>query len=157
MKYIYDLDRKISNFLFQPYTLKNLVYGERLIFQSKKHWINFFNGWLVLIMIFSFFSGNFPITFLLVLINLIYLYITIKTDECIVTNKKVIFKTGFLSTNTIEMNLKQIESLVVEQTLLGKILGYGTVNMKGTGGTIETFSQINQPLLIRKKIQEVSF
>lgn len=157
MKTIKDLDKKISQFLFKDYTSNNLVYGERLKFQSKRHWINYFNGWFLLIIIFTFWSENWNLGILFLFLNLIYLYITIKTDECIVTSKKVIFKTGFLNTNTLEMNLKHIECLMVEQSILGKLLGYGTIHIKGTGGTLETFLRINKPLQIRKKIQEVSF
>lgn len=157
MKSISNLDQSLTNFLFKSYTTNNLAYGEKVKFQSKKHWINFFDNYSPLITLCLFYFGYFSWGILFLVLNLIHLYITIKTDECVVTSKRVIFKTGFLSTHTLEMNLKQIESLMVEQSLLGKIFGYGTVHIKGTGGTLETFLRINKPFQIRKKIQENSF
>jgi|694.fasta_scaffold108730_4 uncharacterized membrane protein YdbT with pleckstrin-like domain len=157
MKKIKEIDKKITNFLFKGYTVNNLVYGERIKFQSRKHWINFFNLPLILFLLFSLVYFKFLLLITVLLINLVYLYITIKTDECIVTSKRVIFKTGFFNTSTLEMNLTKIESLMVDQSILGKILGYGTIHIKGTGGTLETFLRINKPLQIRKKIQENSF
>jgi len=88
---------------------------------------------------------------------MVNLWIIINTDECVVTSKRVIFKTGLIITKTLEMNLTKIESLSVEQSILGKILDYGTIKVKGTGGTVETFLKVNRPLEIRKKIQEYSF
>jgi len=109
-------------------------------------------------MVLAFYLGKNPWWFFgIIVINLINLLIIITTDECVVTTKRVIFKSGVILTETLEMNLTKIESLSVKQSILGRILGYGTVSIKGTGGTVETFLKINKPLEIRSKIQEYSF
>ncbi len=54
------------------------------------------------------------------------------------------------------MNHSKIESVNVEQSILGKILGYGTIKIVGSGGTKEVFPRINNPLEFRKKFQEMS-
>ena len=53
------------------------------------------------------------------------------------------------------MNLAKIESVNVDQSMLGRLLGYGTIVIRGTGGTKEPFADIAQPLAFRKKFQEV--
>jgi uncharacterized membrane protein YdbT with pleckstrin-like domain len=54
------------------------------------------------------------------------------------------------------MNINKIESVNVDQSILGRILGYGTIKIIGTGGTNESFSKIKHPLQFRKKFQELS-
>jgi len=69
------------------------------------------------------------------------------------TNKRVIVKTGLASRRTVELLLSRIESVVVEEPALGRVLGYGTVIIRGTGGTPETFEKIYHPLQFREQVQ----
>lgn len=73
--------------------------------------------------------------------------------EIAVTNKRVLIKTGFFSRKTIEIFLSKIESVVVDETFLGKTLGFGTVTVRGTGGTPEQFDRIASPLEFRRQVQ----
>ena len=73
--------------------------------------------------------------------------------EMAVTNKRVIVKTGLADRRTIELLLQRIESIAVEEPALGRILGYGTVIVRGTGGTPEVFPQIAHPLEFREQVQ----
>jgi uncharacterized membrane protein YdbT with pleckstrin-like domain len=73
--------------------------------------------------------------------------------EMAVTNKRVIVKTGLADRRTIELLLQRIESIAVEEPAMGRILGYGTVVVKGTGGTPEVFAQIAHPLEFREQVQ----
>jgi len=57
--------------------------------------------------------------------------------EMAVTNKRVIVKTGLAERRTTEILLSRIESVVVDEPAMGRILGYGTVIVRGTGGTPE--------------------
>lgn len=77
------------------------------------------------------------------------------TSEFVITNKRVIMKTGLISRRTFEMNLQKIESVNVDQSFWGRILGFGTVSIIGTGGTRESFPDISKPLLFRRKFQEM--
>jgi hypothetical protein len=74
--------------------------------------------------------------------------------EMVVTNKRILVKSGLLSRRTIEMLLSRVESIVVTEPLLGRILGYGTVIIRGTGGTPEPFPMIAQPTEFRRAVQE---
>lgn len=73
--------------------------------------------------------------------------------EIAVTNKRVLIKTGFFSRKTIEIFLSKIESVVVDESFAGKTLGFGTVTVRGTGGTPETFERIADPLEFRRQVQ----
>ena len=74
------------------------------------------------------------------------------TTELAVTDHRVIYKSGLLSRHTIEMNRDKVESVDVDQTLLGRILGYGTVVVRGTGGSLEPIRNIGDPLTFRTHI-----
>jgi uncharacterized membrane protein YdbT with pleckstrin-like domain len=70
-----------------------------------------------------------------------------------ITNKRVIVKTGLASRRTVELLLSRIESVVVEEPAMGRMFGYGTVIIRGTGGTPETFEKIAHPLEFRAQVQ----
>jgi uncharacterized membrane protein YdbT with pleckstrin-like domain len=80
-------------------------------------------------------------------------YVRRNATEMAVTNKRVIVKSGLANRRTIELLLPRIESIAVEEPALGRFLGYGTVIVKGTGGTPEMFPQIARPLEFREQVQ----
>jgi len=73
--------------------------------------------------------------------------------EMAVTYKRVIVKSGLANRRTIELLLSRIESIAIEEPALGRLLGYGTVIVRGTGGTPEVFPQIARPLEFREQVQ----
>lgn len=77
-----------------------------------------------------------------------------RAAEFAVTNKRVIFKTGVVQRRTAEMFLSKIESVGADQTVLGRLLGYGSIVLHGTGGSAEPFENIDNPLEFRRQIQE---
>jgi uncharacterized membrane protein YdbT with pleckstrin-like domain len=81
--------------------------------------------------------------------------IVMLTTEFAVTNRRVIAKTGFIRRHTLEMLLLKIESVAVQQGILGRILNFGTVTVTGTGGTKEGFRAIMEPLAVRSKINQI--
>ena len=76
-----------------------------------------------------------------------------RATEMAVTNKRVIVKMGIVSRRTIELLLSRIESIVVDESAMGRALGYGTVTIRGTGGTPEVFENISHPLEFRAQVQ----
>jgi uncharacterized membrane protein YdbT with pleckstrin-like domain len=72
--------------------------------------------------------------------------------ELAVTDHRVIYKTGLLSRHTIEMNRDKVESVDIDQTLPGRIFGYGTIIVRGTGGSLEPIRDIGDPLTFRSFI-----
>jgi len=74
--------------------------------------------------------------------------------EMAVTNRRVVIKTGLASRKTIEMLLNKVESIEVSETSAGRILGYGTIVVIGTGGTPQPFHKVAHPLEFRSQVQQ---
>jgi uncharacterized membrane protein YdbT with pleckstrin-like domain len=72
--------------------------------------------------------------------------------EIVVTDRRVIFKRGLLSRHTVEMNVSKIETVDVEQGLAGRIWGYGTLLIRGTGSGFEPLVGVGSPIQIRNAI-----
>src|SRR5476649_2758554 len=72
--------------------------------------------------------------------------------EFAVTDRRVIYKRGFISRHTVEMNMDKIESVDVDQSLLGRLFNYGTIHVLGTGQGIESLRRIGAPLELRNAI-----
>ena len=70
-----------------------------------------------------------------------------------VTSRRVLIKTGVANRKTLELLLSRIESIGVNEPPLGRLLGYGTVILRGTGGTPEQFDRIAKPLEFRREVQ----
>jgi uncharacterized membrane protein YdbT with pleckstrin-like domain len=121
------------------YINNNLIKDEYLIYETNYHWILYFNHLIPSIITLG-----------------IYPFMISKFSEFGITNKRLIIKTGILSRKTLELNLSKIESVNVNQSILGRILGYGNIGVIGTGGTKEYFVSIKNPLEFRRKFQELS-
>jgi uncharacterized membrane protein YdbT with pleckstrin-like domain len=77
------------------------------------------------------------------------------TTEIGVTNRRIIFKRGFISRSTFEMHMDKVESVDVEQSVLGRILNYGNVIVKGTGTGFEPLKTVSDPIALRNHITGV--
>jgi uncharacterized membrane protein YdbT with pleckstrin-like domain len=75
------------------------------------------------------------------------------SSEFAVTDKRVLGKVGFIERDSAETLLSKIEAIAVDQGVIGRILGFGTVTITGTGGTQEPFPRISDPLEFRRQIQ----
>lgn len=79
--------------------------------------------------------------------------INLKTSEFVVTNKRVAMKTGLINRISFENLLTKVEGVALEQSLLGRIMGYGTVIITGTGGAATRFPYIADAFEFRRAIQ----
>ena len=77
------------------------------------------------------------------------------TTEVAITDRRIIYKAGLLARHTQEMNLSKVESVDVNQSILGRLLGYGTIIVRGTGGSLEPMRMISRPLEFRNHITAV--
>lgn len=119
------------------YVESNLLKDERIVYETKLHWIRFLS-----------FRGLFTL-FIAPLIDRL-------CSEFAITDRRVLIKLGLMSRRTFEMNLSKIESVNVDQSLLGRMLGYGTITIIGTGGTKETFGDIAAPIEFRRQFQQTT-
>ena len=78
------------------------------------------------------------------------------TTELVLTDRRVIAKRGFISRDTVEMNLAKVESLHVNQGLLGRLFNFGDVSVVGTGSSLEPLRGISGPLELRRKLGEIA-
>jgi uncharacterized membrane protein YdbT with pleckstrin-like domain len=74
------------------------------------------------------------------------------TTEIFVTDRRVIFVHGFFARQSIEVHMNQIESVDVDQTLLGRLFGYGDVTIHGTGNTYDPLRAADRPIALRNEI-----
>ncbi|HAS85406.1 MAG TPA: hypothetical protein DCS31_01200 [Candidatus Competibacteraceae bacterium] len=118
------------------YVKTNLGRNEQVVYQTHLHWMIF-------------------VTLKALLTLFLWPLFQRATSEFAITNKRVIIKVGFISRRTLEMNLNKIESVNVDQSFWGRIFGYGTIVVIGTGGTREPFQVISNPMAFRKKFQEL--
>jgi len=72
--------------------------------------------------------------------------------EIVVTDRRVIYKTGLLSRRTVEMNVSKIETVDVAQSFWGRIFDFGTISVRGTGESLEMLHRIGAPLTLRNAI-----
>src|SRR5438552_7920660 len=79
-------------------------------------------------------------------------YLRWRSSEFAVTDRRVLVKIGLLSVHTLELLLSKVEAIGVDQTIGGRLLGYGTLRIVGTGGTVETFARVAQPQALREAV-----
>ena len=141
--------------------------GEKVLYSTNTHWIFFLpaiTGWIVAIAFFvvsGMVPGGTPMLLSLSMsaISAIFaLYKTVTawfhrwTTETDVTNLRVVHKTGFIQRQTFEMSLDKVESVDVNQSILGRILNYGNVSIFGVGEGNKTIDTIASPLEFRNHI-----
>ena len=119
------------------YVDNNLIKGETVAIETTYHWIIVIH-WRALLTLF------------------IAPMLARWSDEFAITNHRIIVKTGLISRRTLEMNLNKVETVNVDQSILGRLFGYGTIRIVGTGGTNEVFENISHPIEFRKKFLELS-
>jgi uncharacterized membrane protein YdbT with pleckstrin-like domain len=91
----------------------------------------------------------------LALISWLSSCVTQLTTEIAVTNQRVIVKRGLIRPSTVEMNVDQIDSIMVEQSVIGRLLDFGTVTVNGAKRGIEPISRVAAPLILRKAVLSV--
>jgi len=157
------------------YVEDNLIAGEKAIYQTRLHWVVLL-GPVVLGLLFGIPGLVFLVGAVVTIgdkseaasglgiMGLVALVIAATSiglgiwqraaTEMAVTNKRVIIKTGLVSRKTVELLLGRVESIGVNESVLGRMLGYGTVVVRGTGGTPEPFDKVAHPLEFRRQVQQ---
>jgi uncharacterized membrane protein YdbT with pleckstrin-like domain len=137
------------------YIESNLLPDEEVIYKATLHWKIFWkSSFIVLVGIFcllvhAILAGAITGIGLALALRA---FIDYKSSEFGVTTKRVIIKVGFLRRRTLELLLRQVEAISVEQSVLGRMLGFGSLTLTGTGGVHEVFHNISSPLEFRRRI-----
>jgi uncharacterized membrane protein YdbT with pleckstrin-like domain len=77
------------------------------------------------------------------------------TTEVAVTDRRIIFKRGFVNRHTVEMHMDKVESVDVNQSILGRIFNYGDIVVHGTGDSVEPLRAIDRPIEFRSQVTAV--
>ena len=141
--------------------------GEKVLYSTNAHWMFYLPAmaaW-ILVAVFLILSRLTAVDGLVVLcwavaavVAVAALYWTFRawfhrwTTETDVTNMRVVHKTGFIQRRTFEMALDKIESVDVDQSIMGRFLNYGNVTINGVGEGRETIRTIASPLAFRSAI-----
>jgi len=145
------------------YVDKNLMSGERVVYTAKIHWFIFVPGIVLFVVGTVLFGvdqgGNVghvigTIAVLLAIFSVIKALITKVSTELAITSKRVIAKMGLIRRNTVELNHSKVESFNVDQSILGRIFGFGTLIINGTGGGKTPIPSIDSPLEFRRNAME---
>lgn len=140
------------------YIDKNLLNSEHVVYRAKLHWSEFLGPiiWLVISLLF-YSAGNSGVGTLIMLIGLLTgvgAAINFATSEFGITNKRILVKTGFIRRQSFEIMLQKVEGIQVSQGVMGRLLGFGSVTISGTGGSRAPFRRIAAPIEFRKNAQE---
>jgi uncharacterized membrane protein YdbT with pleckstrin-like domain len=138
------------------YIESTLLPDEKVVYKAKLHGMILWKP-CALIILGAVFLLILPIAGVIVLaigiIALIPPVIDYTTSEFGVTDKRVIIKIGLIRRRTLELLLRHVEAILVDQSVMGRMLNYGSVTLTGTGGVRETFDNISNPLEFRRRVQ----
>jgi uncharacterized membrane protein YdbT with pleckstrin-like domain len=138
--------------------------GESLIHASKIHWIIYVPGVVVLlagiavfivvlddpsqVLWLALFIGCIAVGFFFLFLAWFKRW----TTEFDVTDRRIVYKRGFNWRHTVEMNMDKVESVDVDQSILGRLLDYGDITIRGTGIGLEPLRDIEAPLAFRNTV-----
>jgi uncharacterized membrane protein YdbT with pleckstrin-like domain len=141
--------------------------NEKVLYSTNAHWIFYWPAivaWIVaiafLILSHLFVEGSAmllclglaAIAAIVALYKMLTAWFHRWTTETDVTNLRVVHKAGFIKRRTFEMSLDKVESVDVNQSILGRLLNYGDVTVRGVGEGAETIRTIASPLDFRNHI-----
>lgn len=135
------------------YIDQNLARDEKVIVKAQVTWLSQF--WYLL------FGGLFVLmalpskSFVFFLIGVIFIAIAaihVITTELALTNRRIIAKSGLIRRNTIELKVNRVESLGVDQGVLGRIFNFGSITVKGVGGSNAPIPYIARPMEFRQQV-----
>jgi uncharacterized membrane protein YdbT with pleckstrin-like domain len=139
------------------YVEGNLLPNEEVTYWAKLHWIIYALPALVFAAAIAVaLGGGWIAGVALAAVGLLLLlppWIKSSSSEFAVTNKRVLIKVGLIRRHSLELLLQKVEGIGVDQGIMGRILGYGTITVSGVGGTKEAFRMISDPLEFRRQVQ----
>ncbi|HTK92755.1 MAG TPA: PH domain-containing protein [Verrucomicrobiae bacterium] len=151
------------------YVERHLLAGEHVLYKTRLHWILFLRPALLMLIGIALGVACYqkvpqpPWLWLIgpaiVLVGVgfgLVHWVELMTSEFAVTSSRVIFKVGLIARYTTELLLAKVESIGVQQGLLGRLVNYGDITVIGTGGTREVFRRVRDPVGFRNHVQQAS-
>jgi uncharacterized membrane protein YdbT with pleckstrin-like domain len=134
----------------------HLLPGEELVHRTRLHWLIFARPVFVLVLGIVLLAFEPTVGAVVAAIGALMLlppFVAYITSEFGVTTKRVVVKVGLIRRRTLELLLRQVEAISVDQSIMGRLFNYGSITLSGTGGVREEFHHIAAPLDFRRKIQ----
>ena len=152
------------------YVERHLLPGERVLYKTRLHWVLFARPLLVSLIGAGLAVATYQMSgeaarwsgwvgIGIMAIGLLWSFVhwvELRTSEFAVTTARVIFKVGLVARYTTELLLTKVESIAVQQSLSGRVLGFGDLTVIGTGGTREIFRRVRDPITFRNYVQQAS-
>jgi len=151
-----------------PYARATLSPNETPVYKTSLHWIVFARFGALAILAFLFIAMPFAIAvqaltgsqigwFALPLPAFMMIPPTLAfiSSELVISDARVLIKTGVVRRQTLEMFISKVESIAIDQGFLARVFDYGTVNIRGTGGFEEPFEAIARPIEFRNWVQRM--
>jgi uncharacterized membrane protein YdbT with pleckstrin-like domain len=150
------------------YVERHLLAGEQVVYKTRLHWMLFLKpalvvlGGIVLMVVLRPVQDPPWLWMIGAGVTLIGLgwglvhYVELMTSEFAVTSSRLILKVGLISRYTTELLLTKVETIGVQQGLMGRMLGYGDLIVTGTGGAREVFHRVRDPIGFRNHVQQAS-
>lgn len=142
------------------YIDKNLQTNETVEYKADIHWFIFVTPAILLVLGYLFYSTKTDMThyiglFMLIIggLQLLKRLLLKMGTEYVVTNKRVILKSGILSRDALELMLNKCEGLRINQSVMGRICGFGSI-LVTTGGVTNTFRFVANPMKFRNEINK---
>ena len=137
------------------YIKANLLAGEEVVYEGKpsvmSHWKSFL---VALIFLYAAVQSGEYVLLVVSAIAILSVIIQFLTSEFAITNKKVMAKWGLIRRETIDQNLGKIDGVVLEQSILGRVLNYGGVVVV-SAGTKTPIPSIHNPVEFRKQFLQI--
>ena|SRR5450631_3853581 len=147
------------------YIDRSLLEGERVVYRTRLHWLMvigpvFFTTIVMAPIAWFLWTGTWSsyvwIPIAIWLVVLAAAVIKRQSSDFAATNKRVMMKVGVFRSRSVELLLNKIEAIAVNQSLAGRMFGYGDIEVTGSGGTKEEFANIQAPLEFRRAVQSVT-
>jgi uncharacterized membrane protein YdbT with pleckstrin-like domain len=130
------------------YVNRNLAADEQVVYQAQVSWVS--QWFLLLLGVLTIAAMGLGLVFIAVAV------INVLTTELVITNKRVIAKFGLISRKTVELKTNRVESVQVDQSIMGRLLNFGTIVVSGAGGPQAPIPNISSPLSFRSKLNEIT-
>jgi len=138
------------------YVQSVLLPGERLAYHAQLHWAAYWRTLVLSLLGALLLLAGDPVSAMTALVLFVlaaFASIDPSTTEIAITNHRVILKRGLLRRGTIEINIDKVASVVVRQSILGGVLNFRTVIVRGTGGNVSPLAYVDAPLALRQALR----
>ena len=140
------------------YVKKALMTGEEVLVEGYLHWVHRIWAWVSggmggILLILSAWQPALLLLSLPCLVWALYIHLKVEGTQMLVTNRRVIMKSGIISIHTEELKSIKVESIEIDQPIMGRILGYATIHFTGTGASDVYFTDVADPWELKKAIE----